>query len=123
MSGISGVVVGHANLAAALLAAVEQISGPEHGLTAISNTDCDRGTLESRILGAVSGHPAIIFIDMASGSCMFAAMRRLEDMPGVRLITGVNLAMLLEFVFRRDGSVDEVATAVTEAGSRAVGLR
>ncbi|HET9066690.1 MAG TPA: hypothetical protein VFN22_12790 [Gemmatimonadales bacterium] len=123
MSGITGVVVGHANLAAALLAAVEQIAGPEHGLRAISNTDCDRGTLETRILDAVAGHPAIIFIDMPSGSCLFAAMRRLEEMPGVRLITGVNLAMLLEFVFRRDGSVDEVAAEVTEAGRRAVGLR
>lgn len=123
MNGIIGVVVGHANLAGALLNAVEQIAGPEHGLLAISNTDCDRGTLELRILEAVAGNPAIIFIDMPSGSCLFAAMRRLEEMPGVRLITGVNLAMLLEFVFRREGNVDEVAAAVTEAGSRAVGMR
>lgn len=123
MSGIIGVVVGHANLAAALVAAVEQIAGPGHDMLAISNTDCDRGTLESRILEAVANRPAIIFIDMPSGSCLFAAMRRLEEMPGVRLVTGVNLAMLLEFVFRRDGLVEEVAAAVTEAGSRAVSLR
>lgn len=123
MSEISGVVVGHANLAAALLAAVEQIAGPDHGLSAISNTDCDRDTLEAQILQAVAGRPAIIFIDMPSGSCLFAAMRRLEDMPDVRLVTGVNLAMLLEFVFRRDGAVADVAAAVVEAGTRAVGLR
>ena len=86
-------------------------------------TDCDRGTLEERILAAVGDRPSVIFIDMPSGSCLFAAMRRLAGMPGVRLVTGVNLAMLLEFVFHRDEGVDEVATTVADAGARAVGLR
>lgn len=123
MSQLAGVVVGHANLAAALIGAVEQIAGAEHGLVAVSNTDCDRGTLEGRILAAVADRPAVIFIDMPSGSCLFAAMRRLAEMPGVRIVTGVNLAMLLEFVFHRDEGVDEVATTVADAGARAVGLR
>lgn len=123
MSGLAGVVVGHANLAAALISAVEQIAGAEHGLVAVSNTDCDRGTLEEWILAAVGDRPSVIFIDMPSGSCLFAAMRRLAGMPGVRIVTGVNLAMLLEFVFHRDEGVDEVATTVADAGARAVGLR
>lgn len=123
MSGIAGVVVGHANLAAALIAAVEQIAGVDHGLVAVSNSGCDRDSLEARLMAAIDGKPTIIFIDMPSGSCLFAAMQRLKQTPTIRLVTGVNLAMLLEFVFQRDGSLDEVATTVTDAGMRAVGLR
>ncbi len=123
MSLLTGVVVGHGTVAAAMIDAVERIAGRAEALVAVSNTDCDRGTLERRITEAVGDGPAIVFIDMPSGSCLFAAMRRLQEMPGVRLVTGVNLAMLLEFVFHRDGPVDEVAAHVADAGARAVGTR
>jgi mannose/fructose-specific phosphotransferase system component IIA len=120
---IRGIVVGHGQLAAALIDATEQISGPDSGLIAVSNTDCDRGTLEERILGAATPGPALVFIDMPSGSCHFAAMRRIQSMPGVRVVTGVNLAMLLEFVFHRDGDIDEVAAHIADVGARAVVAR
>lgn len=123
MSLLTGVVVGHGDVAAAMVDAVERIAGQAEALVAVSNTDCDRGTLEQRITDAVGAGPAIVFIDMPSGSCLFAAMHRLQEMPGVRLVTGVNLAMLLEFVFHRDGPVDEVAAHVADAGARAVGTR
>src|ERR1700690_2990331 len=98
MTPIKGVVVGHGHLAAALIEAVEQISGPNSGLVAISNTDCDRSTLEERIINAAPPGPSLVFIDMPSGSCHFAAMRRIQSMPDLRVVTVVNLAMLLEFV-------------------------
>lgn len=123
MSELRGVVVGHGGLAAALIDAVARIAGSGNGLVAVSNTDCDRNSLEGRITDAVGEGPAIVFIDMPSGSCMFAAMHRLRDRPGFRLVTGVNLAMLLEFVFNRDGELDEVAMKVTEAGTSAIGMR
>lgn len=123
MSTLTGVVVGHGGMAAALIDAVERIAGPNQGLVPVSNTDCDRGRLEHRITDAVGDGPAIVFIDMPSGSCMFAAMHRLSENPGVRLVTGVNLAMLLEFVFNRDGELDAVATKVADAGASAIGIR
>ncbi|MEI2721194.1 MAG: hypothetical protein V9E87_13860 [Gemmatimonadales bacterium] len=123
MTKLKGVIVGHGQLAQAMLGAVEQIAGAETGLVAVSNTDCDRGALESRIVTAVGEGPAVVFIDMPSGSCLFAAMRQLQTMSGVRVVTGVNLAMLLEFVFHREGSVDEVAAHIAEVGARAVAAR
>lgn len=123
MSAIRGVIVGHGTLAAALVDAVERIAGAGSGLVAVSNTDCDRGTLEERIQAAVGPGPAVVFIDMPSGSCLFAAMHRLEAVPGVRVVTGVNLAMLLEFLFHREGNVDEVAAHVAAVGARAVAAR
>lgn len=123
MTPIKGIVVGHGNLAAALIGAAEQISGPNSGLASISNTDCDRGLLEERIVNAVTPGPALVFIDMPSGSCHFAAMRRIQTMPDVRVVTGVNLAMLLEFIFHREGDIDEVAVHIAEVGARAVVAR
>jgi PTS system mannose-specific IIA component len=123
MSSVKGVIVGHGKLAAALIGAVEQISGPDRGLVAISNSDCDRGTLEERILSAATPGPSIVFIDMPSGSCHFAAMRRLQSSPDIKVVTGVNLAMLLEFVFHRDDPVEQLAAHVAEVGARAVVAR
>src|SRR5690606_19069827 len=123
MNRIAGVVVGHGQLAAALIDAVERIAGAGQGLVAVSNTDCDRGGLESRSTDAVGTGPAIVFLAMPSRSCMFAAMRRLDRMPGVRLATGVSLAMLLEFIFNRDGELEEVAANVAAAGSGAIETR
>lgn len=123
MTKLTGVVVGHGQLAQAMIGAVEQIAGQDTGLSAVSNADCDRGTLEARILAAVGTGPALVFIDMPSGSCLFAAMRQLQAVPGVRVVTGVNLAMLLEFVFHRDDAVDDAALHVAEVGARAVVAR
>jgi mannose/fructose-specific phosphotransferase system component IIA len=120
---LTGVVIGHGRLAEALIDAVSRIAGADTGLVAVSNTDCDRATLERRLADAVGDGEALVFIDMPSGSCLFAAMHQLQAMPNVRMVTGVNLAMLLEFVFHRDGSLEEVARQVAEAGARAVELR
>lgn len=123
MTKLTGVVVGHGQLAQAMIGAVEQIAGQDTGLSAVSNADCDRGALEARILAAVGPGPALVFIDMPSGSCLFAAMRQLQSVPGVRVVTGVNLAMLLEFVFHREDAVDDAAVHVAEVGARAVVAR
>jgi mannose/fructose-specific phosphotransferase system component IIA len=47
-----GVVVCHGSLAGALVQAAEQISGLPGALVPVSNTGCDRDTLEERVLAA-----------------------------------------------------------------------
>ncbi len=123
MTKLHGVVVGHAGLAAALVGAVEQIAGQDSGLTAVSNADCDRTRLEERIMTAVGDQPTVVFIDMPSGSCLFAVMHRLQSLTDVRVVTGVNLAMLLEFVFNRDGTPADVAEHLAQVGARAIAAR
>jgi mannose/fructose-specific phosphotransferase system component IIA len=120
---LHGVVVCHGDLAKALVAAVEEISGIHGVLTPITNTGADRTILENRVAAAADGHPTMIFVDLPSGSCLFAAMRRLAGHEGVRVVTGVNLAMLLEFIFHRDLGLDAATARVLEAGARAIGGR
>ena len=121
--GLRGVVVGHGGVAAALVAAAEEISGVRGTLVAVSNSGLDKAGLEARVLEAVGGEPAVIFVDLPSGSCLFAAMRQLPSHPELRVVTGVNLVMLLEFLFHRERTPDEVARRVAECGARGIGAR
>ncbi len=109
--------------AGALIDAAEQISGIRGALLPVSNTDCDRGTLEERVAAAVDGGPAVVFVDLSSGSCLFAVLNRLRETAGVRVVTGVNLAMLVDFLFHRSLPVAEAATRAAEVGGKAIGTR
>jgi mannose/fructose-specific phosphotransferase system component IIA len=121
--GVRGVVVGHGGVAAALVAAAEEISGLHGVLFPVSNTGLDKAALERRVLEAVDQQPAVIFVDLPSGSCLFAAMRQLPSHPNLRVVTGVNLVMLLEFLFNRERTPDEVARRAAESGARGIGAR
>ncbi len=117
---LRGVIVCHGALARALVDATAQISGITDALVPVSNSGCDRGDLEARVEEAVGHDPTVVFVDMASGSCLFAVLRRLRERPGVRVVTGVNLAMLLDFVFHRELSPDAAARRAVEIGERAI---
>jgi mannose/fructose-specific phosphotransferase system component IIA len=115
-----GVVVCHGSLAGALVQAAEQISGIPGALVPVSNTGCDRDTLEERVLAALGGRPAVVFVDLASGSCSFAVLKRLRGEPSVKVVTGVNLAMLVDFVFHRELPLEEAAARAAIAGGKAI---
>ena len=117
---LRGIVVCHGPLAAALVEATEQIAGVAGVLVPVSNTGCGRADLEALVNDAVGQEPAVVFVDMASGSCLFAVLRRLRERKDVRVVTGVNLAMLLDFVFHRELSADDAASRAVEVGEKAI---
>ncbi|HKH82084.1 MAG TPA: hypothetical protein VKA25_00220 [Gemmatimonadales bacterium] len=117
---LRGVVVCHGPLAGALVQAAEQISGLSDVLVPVSNTGCDRDALEDRIIAAVDEHPAVVFVDLASGSCLIAVLKRLRTEQQVKVVTGVNLAMLVDFVFHRSLSPQEAAERAALAGEKSI---
>lgn len=121
--GLRGVVIAHAALAEAMVGAAEEISGVRGALVPLSNRDCDRDTLEARVREAAGDLPAIVFVDLPNGSCFIAAMRALRSLPSIRVVTGVNLTMLLDFLFHRGLPLDEAAARAGEIGSRAIAGR
>ncbi len=121
--GLRGIVVAHGAVATALVGAAEEISGIRGVLTAVSNQGAGREELEQMVVSAVGDDPVVVFVDMPSGSCLFAAMRRLAARPEVRVVTGVNLVMLLDFLFHRELPVDEAARRAVESGAKAIGAR
>jgi mannose/fructose-specific phosphotransferase system component IIA len=123
MSALRGVVVGHGQVPAALVAAAEEISGIHDALVAVSNAGLGREALERRVLEAAGDGPAVLFVDLPSGSCLFAALRQVPQRPDLKVVTGVNLLMLLEFLFHREGSAEEVARHAADCGARSIGAR
>jgi len=120
---LRGIVVGHGGVAQALVGAAEEISGVRGSLVAVSNSGLGREQLEQTVVEAVGDRPAILFVDLPSGSCHFAAMRRLAQRSDLRVVTGVNLVMLLEFLFHLNESPAEVARRVAQAGTRGISER
>ncbi len=123
MSGapaLRGIVVAHASLAPALVGAAEQISGIQGALIPVSNADAGREELERRVIEAVGEGPAVVFVDLPSGSCLFAAMRRLSARPDIKVVTGVNLVMLIDFLFHREVAAAEAAHRAVESGAKAI---
>jgi mannose/fructose-specific phosphotransferase system component IIA len=113
------VVVAHDEVAAALVRAVERISGVRGGLRAVSNESCAPEELRRRVDLAVADGPALVFVDMASGSCAFAGRQVGRDRPEVAVVTGVNLPMLLDFIFHREMELGALARRVAEKGRAA----
>jgi mannose/fructose-specific phosphotransferase system component IIA len=119
---VRGVVLAHASLAAGLVSSVRAISGiGEEALAPLSNEGCGPESLQARVDAALPGEgPAIVFTDLGSGSCAFTARRIALQRPGTGIVTGVNLAILLDFVFHRDMPLAELVERLVEKGRAGV---
>lgn len=117
---VRGIVVAHGDVARALIEAAGRISGELDGLVAVSNNECGRDEIEQRIAEAAGTGPAVIFVDMPCGSCFFAAMHLTRDRPLLRVVTGVNLPMLLDFLHNRTLPPADGALRAAEKGADAI---
>ena len=111
------IVVGHGEFAGGLVSAVGQICGMADKLVVLSMM----GMTPEDIEGTIRDHLArtgahVIFTDLPAGSATIAARRIVKDTPGLVLVSGVNLATLLDFVFSTDVSPTEAARAAAERG-------
>lgn len=117
---LRGVVVAHGDLAEALVSAVEEVTGIRDALVPVSNRGCDRAVLEARIVTAVGDQPALIFVDLPTGSCFFAARHGLATMAEAQVVAGVNLSMLVDFVYHRDAGLAAAVERARTIGGQAI---
>lgn len=114
---VRGLIVAHSSLAAGLVAAVRQIAGVEEdALQPLSNEARGPEGLIAALHDAVGDAPAILFTDLGSGSCAFAARRVALERPDTAVLCGANLAVLLDFVFHRDLPLPELVERLVEKG-------
>jgi len=114
MTPTTGVIVAHANLASALVEAAESISGIRGVLHPVSNDGLSPQELMARVEAPIGRGPAIVFTDLASGSCTFAGRAVGRGSGAVVVVTGVSLPMLVDFLFNRDMQPEELARRVVE---------
>jgi mannose/fructose-specific phosphotransferase system component IIA len=115
--GVRGIVVAHADLARALIEAVDRIVGLEDGaLTPVSNEGLGPTEIRKRLAEAAGTGPAVVFTDLREGSCGMAARQVCVDGEDQVLVTGVNLPMLLDFAMNRQRPLEEVVQRVLDRG-------
>jgi N-acetylgalactosamine PTS system EIIA component len=108
------IIAAHGDLAAGFVTAVEQITGRGDLFLPMTNAGLGAAEIEQALLELIdTRNIRVIFTDLPAGSCTIAARRVLAARPGVVLVTGASLPLLLDFM-----SHEELAPA--EAASHAV---
>ena len=115
------IVVGHGDVAAGLVSAVDQITGRGSALNPLSIQGLCLGDIEGLLRSRMTETGVrVIFTDLQAGSCTMAARRLLRGMDDAVLVAGVNLPMLLDFVFAADHTAPEAAKRAAERGRAAI---
>lgn len=118
---VRGIVFAHGLMAAGLVDAVRTITGcsPEI-LQALSNVEGSPEVLRERLHGLVDGGPTIVFTDVRASSCSTLAAAAQREGAIVSVVSGVNLPMLLHFVFHREDSVEDLVTGLVSRGREGI---
>jgi len=122
---IGGVIVTHGHLASEFIAAAEMIIGPMPHVTPASidwhdDIDVARAELERAIARVSQGRGVLLLTDMFGGAPTDIASMFLDN-PGIEVVTGVNLPMILKLADQStDESLAEVSRRVREAGTEGI---
>lgn len=116
------VIVAHGGLAAELKRATEHVVGPQDALVAISvGPEDDRSARTAEICDAAdgvdTGQGVVVVTDMYGGSPSNLSLRACRP-SNRRILTGVNLPMMVKLVKCRHLSVEEAVARAEEAGRR-----
>src|SRR6185436_9197522 len=115
------IVIGHGDFALGMQTAVDKITGQGSVLLALSVQERSLAQIEDWIRQNLASTGAqVVFTDLQAGSATMAARKALRDMPGVILVVGTNLPMLLDFVLNNSGSAIDAAKHAAERGRSAI---
>ena len=122
-----GVIVAHGGLADGFLSALARVAGPQENLWALSNEALSGEALKAR-LGELlddraEGREVFLFTDLDAGSCGLACRRLLADERVRAVFFGVNLPLLIEFVFLQAEPLEKLVPLMITKGRAALGVR
>ncbi len=123
MARVPAVLVTHADLAAALLRAVESVYGPAEEVAVLSNEGLSRDALELEIEGHVSHweHGGLVLTDFWGGSCTLCGIAAARGRGEVVVVSGLNLPILLDYLHNRDRiGVFELAERLRQKGQESI---
>jgi len=121
---IRAVLLGHLGMPDGMVEAVRHITGIEpDGLIAVSNRGKSPESLCAEVEALVNAGPSILFTDLQSGSCGFAAMRLTRNLPELVVISSVNLPMLIDFAMHRTLPMHELVERLLTKGRAAITVK
>jgi PTS system mannose-specific IIA component len=123
-TGTIGIIVTHGRLAEELLRTAELIIGTVEDCYAISGSDlCDEELVQRirRIIVDSGREHAVIFVDYFGGSCCINSARAIDGIRGVKVVSGVNLPLLLDFLTKQGKmGFDEMIRHLVSRGSESI---
>ncbi|MBI3792100.1 MAG: hypothetical protein HY275_14640 [Gemmatimonadetes bacterium] len=121
VSPVRAVVAAHGDVAAGLVSGVEAISGRGSAFIALSNRGLAPADIERAIRETVEGAALeVVFTDLPMGSCAIAARKVQRLRPSLLVVTGVNLATLLDFAMADGVPPREAAERAVQRGKDAL---
>ena len=118
------ILMSHGFLAQEAFEATKFITGDFEGVTVISMMMDDglEGTslkLEAALM-SIPEAGALIIADVPGGTPNNAAIKALARYDNIRVLSGLNMGMLIEYALSSDEDLDELAESVRDAGLDAV---
>ncbi len=116
------VIVTHGNLASELLKTAAMIVGEQPHMRALSVSAAENSLLCKQMRETIdevnSGEGVLVLTDMFGGTPSNLSFSFLDE-PGVEVVTGVNLPMLVKLAdFTQKQSLEEIKTRIVEYGRR-----
>ena len=120
------ILMSHGHLAQELHKSAQMIMGEIDGLFTVSMLESDgldgtRAKFQA-VMEQAGGGPVIVTADLLSGTPCNVAVQAMFEHPGLRVITGLNLPIAIEYAASDLEDVDELAEYLWEVGHDGVVL-
>jgi mannose/fructose-specific phosphotransferase system component IIA len=104
VSRVPALLVTHADVGAALVAAARQVYGPFEDVGVLSNAGLARTELERLIHERVAAwpHGGLVLTDFPGGSCQQCGLLAGRGHAEIVVVSGINLPGLLDYLHNRD---------------------
>lgn len=117
------ILTGHGAFAEGVQSALEMVGGPQSDFVAVTFLESEAAEFPAKLAGAIADMAArcgevVVFCDLLGGTPFNQAMIAAARTPGVEVVTGTNLPMLLECMSERGESTkaDELVATAVEIG-------
>lgn len=118
---VLGILLTHGEMAQGMVDALSRIAGSgRDAVVPVSNQGRTAEQLEQELEGLVGERTAIVFTDLQTGSCALVARMVCRPDRDRVAVFGVNLAMLLDFVFHRELELAELVPRLLRKGGESV---
>ncbi|WP_130812908.1 PTS sugar transporter subunit IIA [Olsenella sp. Marseille-P4559] len=121
------VLTGHGDFAVGLESSVRMIAGSQEEFDIVPFHEDEAGEFPQKLTGTIAASAernggVIVFCDLMGGTPFNQAMMNTQAVPGVEVVAGTNLPMLLEVLTTRvpDSTTQELVDCAVEAGKEGV---
>lgn len=116
-------VAGHADFAQGMISAASQITGVGGNLIPFSNARLGREEIAAELKNLVDKNDvAVIFTDLPSGSVTIEARRLAREIPGLAVVTGLNLPVLIDYLLCRSNLAENALEQSVQRGRAALSV-